>query len=95
MAIVSGVVWEVLNGLVPFIFLNLLLSSGIGYAIGEVVSLSVNRKRGKWLATIAGMALVISYLIRFLPWTLPLAHFHIFDLAALVLGVFFAVTRLR
>ncbi|MCK4722015.1 MAG: hypothetical protein KAT75_01865, partial [Dehalococcoidia bacterium] len=63
------------------------------YAIGEVISRSVNRKRGTRLAVIAGSALVVSYLVSmFLPWGL---RFGLFDLLALALGIFVAVTRLR
>ncbi|MBA7663548.1 hypothetical protein ES703_71593 [subsurface metagenome] len=100
MAIVCGVVWGLIGSFVPFFFLNLLLAAGAGYAIGEVVSLSVNRKRGTGLATIAGIAVAISYLVSlFLPFS-PLGFtfslFHIlFDLLALALGIYFAVSRLR
>ena len=76
-----------------FPFLNLILAAGAGYAIGEVVSLSVNRKRGKGLAVVAGIAVAISYLVSILvPWGLP---FSLFDILALALGMFVAVTRLR
>jgi len=93
MAIVCGVVWGLIGSFVPFIFLNLLLAAGAGYAIGEVVSLSVNRKRGTGLATIAGIAVAISYLVSlFLPFGLS---FHFLDLLALALGIYFAVSRLR
>ena len=93
MAIVCGVVWGLIGSFVPFFFLNLLLAAGAGYAIGEVVSLSVNRKRGTGLATIAGIAVAISYLgSLFLPFGLS---FHFLDLLALALGIYFAVSRLR
>ena len=96
MAIVCGVVWGLIGSFVPY-FLNLLLAAGAGYAIGEVVSLSVNRKRGTGLATIAGIAVAISYLVSLLlPWGLPFGlSFHFLDLLALALGIFVAVTRLR
>jgi len=78
---------------VPFLYLNLLLAPGVGYAIGEVVSLSVNRKRGTGLAIVASLAVAISYLIGILlPWGFG---FRLFDLLALALGIFVAVTRLR
>lgn len=96
MAIVCGVAWGVIGLLVPFLFLNFLLAAGVGYAIGEVVSLSVNRKRGTGLATIAGIAVAISYLVSLLlPWGFIFGLFHILDLLALALGIFVAVTRLR
>ena len=80
-------------GLVPFFYLNLLLAPGAGYAIGEVISLSVNRKRGTGLAVVAGIAVVISYLVGiFCPWGFG---FRLLDLLALALGIFVAITRLR
>ena len=93
MAIVCGIAWAVVGGFMRFFYLNLLIAAGAGYVIGEVISRSVNRKRGKGLATIAGIAVVISYLVSiFSPWGL---HFWLFDLLALALGIFIAVTRLR
>jgi len=93
MAIVCGIIWGVIEGWVPFFYLNLLLAPGVGYAIGEVVSLSVNRKRGTGLAIVAGVAVAISYLVNlFLPWGFG---FRLFDLLALALGIFVAVTRVR
>ena len=98
-AIVCGLIWGVVAGRVPFLNLNLVLAPGAGYAIGEVVSLSVNRKRGTGLAVIAGIALAISYLVSILvPWG---ANFTLnplslaINLVALALGIFVAVTRLR
>jgi len=101
MAIVCGIAWGVVRAFVSLTFfnllLNLLLTAGVGYAIGEVVSLSVNRKRGTGLAAIGGVALVISYLVS-IPFNLFLnfgAGFHLLDLLALALGIFVAVMRLR
>ena len=100
MAIVCGLMWGLIIGLFRIFYLNLLLAPGVGYAIGEVVSLSVNRKRGTRLAIIAGTAVAISYLVSLLsPWgpTLVLfsLRFLVIDLLALALGIFVAVTRLR
>ena len=101
MAIVCGIIWGVVGGLVRFPFLNFILAAGAGYAIGEVISLSVNRKRGTGLAVIAGIAVVISYLTNilsgaFFHWGLPLGLFKIIlDVIAIGLGIFVAVTRLR
>ena len=98
MAIACGIVWGVVGGFVRFVifiglFLSLVLAAGVGYAIGEVISLSVNRKRGTGLAVIAGGSLVASYLVSILfPWGLG---FGLFDLLAIALGVFVAVIRLR
>ena len=106
MAMVTGVIWWVVRGLVPFFLLNLILAAGAGYAIGEVVSLLVNRKRGKGLAIIAGIAVPLSYLVSlwFLSFSLgipflrvlPFGLFSIlYNLLALGLGIWVALTRLR
>ncbi len=100
MAIVCGLIWGVIIDLLHLFYLNFLLSPGIGYAIGEVVSLSVNRKRGTGLAMVAGTGVVVSYVVSlFSPWGVGLALlnplFIIVDLLALALGIFVAVTRLR
>ena len=103
MAIVCGIAWGLVMGFVHFFYLNLLLALGAGYAIGEVVSLSVNRKRGKGLAAVAGIAVAISYFVSFLfhvvfisPAGLHLGLFSIlYGILALALGIFVAVTRLR
>jgi len=100
MAIVCGLIWGVIIGLLHIVYLNFLLAAGAGYAIGEVVSLSVNRKRGTGLAVIAGIAVAISYIISlFSPWGAALVllniPFLVIDLLALALGIFVAVTRLR
>jgi hypothetical protein len=97
MALVTGVLWGLANSFIPFFYLNLLLGAGVGYVIGEVVSLAVNRKRGWGLAAVAGAGVAISYLVSiFLFFGLPFGVFHIvFDIISLALGVFVAVTRLR
>ena len=50
MAIVCGAAWGAIDWAIPFFPLNLLLAPSAGFAISEVVSLSVNRKRGTGLA---------------------------------------------
>jgi hypothetical protein len=98
-AIVCGIVWGAIGSVLHFFYLNLLLAAGAGYVIGEVVSLSVNRKRGTGLAVIAGIAVVISYLVSiFIPWGAGFTFsilFLVINLVALALGIFVAVTRLR
>ena len=106
MAIICGIVWGLIEWVIPIFSFNLLLAPGAGYAIGEVVSLSVNRKRGTRLAIVAGIAVVISYLVSLwfisfvlgvpFSWVLPFGLFNIlYHLLALALGIFVAVTRLR
>jgi len=103
-AIAAGLLTaSALGALWPFIpfggFFYLIIAIGIGYAIGEVVSLSANRKRGRGLQAIAGLSMVVSYVIRSLLDT-PLPNFmdsflNVYGLIALVLGIIVAVSRLR
>ena len=99
-SVAYGFIWGFIASLINFFYLNLLLAAGAGYAIGEVVGLSVNRKRGLILAVIAGFAVAISYLVSiFSPWGYSFASLNvgrlILDLAALALGIYIAVSRLR
>jgi hypothetical protein len=100
-AIVIGVVWGIIESYLPLYFLSLIIAAGIGWVIGEVISLSVNRKRGTWLAIIGGLAVVICYAINYLVDLIRFG-FLIFDgyrllffLLAVVLGSYMAVSRLR
>ena len=97
MAIVCGIIWGFIELVIPRFSFNLLLAPGVGYVIGEVVGLSVNRKRGVGLAIVAGIAVAISYFITFLfPGGFPIGLFRIlYHLVALALGIFVAATRLR
>ena len=93
MAFACGAVWW---AVMPFSYFNFLLAAGFGYAIGEVISRSVNRKRGRGLALIAGVAVVVAYLVSiFPPWGLWLGRFSLFGPLAVALGVWIAVNRLR
>jgi hypothetical protein len=98
-AIVYGLIWGLISSFLDFFYLNILLAAGAGYATGEVISLSVNRKRSLKLAVIAGVAVAISYLISvFPPWgaafTFTVLHL-VLDLVAVAIGIYIAVTRLR
>jgi hypothetical protein len=101
-AIVAGFAWGAINLFISVIYLNLILAGGIGYAIGEVVSWSVNRKRGWGLAVIAGTAVVLSYAVNifsfghppFGPGGVNLFRL-IYDIVAIGAGVYFAVNRMR
>jgi len=59
--------------------------------IGEVISRSVNRKRGRGLQAIGGASMVVSYVIYYLfvPW------FSFFTIIGLALGILIAIIRLR
>jgi len=96
-AIVAGLAWGFITNLVSFIYLNLLLAAGAGYAIGEVTGLAVNRKRGPWLAAIGGIAVVIGYTVNIFTFgEIPSIGLGlIIDLTGLGVGIYMAVNRLR
>jgi hypothetical protein len=100
MAIACGVAWAVIDWVIPFFSFSLLLAPAAGYAISEVIGRSVNRKRGTGLAVIAGVAVVISLLMR-MGFFYFLLGFHLgiisiaIDLVATAIGIFVAVTRTR
>lgn len=97
MAAFCGVAWGAIDAAIPFFSLNLLLASVVGYAVGEVISLAVNRKRGRGLSVVGGTSVAISYLVTVLFFSgLPFGLFMIiYHLVALVLGIYIAITRLR
>ena len=97
MAVVVGLAWGFITGLLSFIYLNLILAAGVGYAIGEVTSLAVNRKRSSWLAVVGSIAVIICYLVSIFTFgEVPsLGLGLILDIAGLGLGISTAVTRLR
>jgi MFS family permease len=101
-AVITGLLWGLVSLVVAMIIpisLNLLLAPLAGYAIGEVVSRAVNRKRGTGLVVIGSLGVVLSYLasvylVNILsPWS-P-GYFSLFAILAVALGIYFAVTRLR
>jgi len=97
MAVAIGVVWGIINNFLSFFFLNLLLAAGVGYAIGEVVGLSVNRKRSPWLAVMGSLAVVMAYLVNIFTFgSFPWSPFRIiFDILGIGVGIYIAVNRLR
>ena len=89
LAIGLGVVWRIV---LPYLFFfSLWVVLLMGYIIGELISRSVNRKRGIGLQVIAGVSVVICYLTVVI---LGL-YLSLFGLLALAAGVFIAVTRFR
>ncbi len=97
MAVVTGLIWGVIGNFLPFILLNLLLAAAVGWAIGEVTGLAVNRKRGRWLAVIGGIAVAVSYAVNLFTFgMIPVGVVGwILDLVGLGAGVYVAVMRLR
>ncbi len=97
-AVVAGLLWYGLNrqfGGVPLV--SSIFGLAVAYAIGELVSRAVNRKRGVPLAWIAGGAMVAAYLISGGFVYLLSGNFLsvIFSLLFLAIAVYVASSRLR
>jgi len=97
-AVVGGLLWWWMNltfGAVPFI--SSIFGLAVAYAIGELISRAVNRKRGVQLAWIAGGAMVVAYLISGGFIVLFSSNFMtvLFSLLFLGIAIYTAASRLR
>jgi hypothetical protein len=101
LAIAIGFLWGFIETLIPIYIFSLIIAGGIGWVIGEVVSLSVNRKRGTWLAVIGGAGMVVCYLMSYTVDVIKSGFFGFaiyqsaYSVVGLAIGVYFAVNRLR
>ncbi|MBP1707918.1 MAG: hypothetical protein H6Q39_1642 [Chloroflexi bacterium] len=93
LSIACGLLWGFIQTFLFSSFFNFLIAAAAGYGIGEGISLSVNRKSGLGLCIIGGVAVALSYLIGI--FTMGRGHFAPFDILAIGIGIFVAVTRLR
>lgn len=92
-AVGGGLLWVVFNLMFRGIpFLPSLVAVGIGYAVGELISLAVNRKRGNGLAWIAGGSVALAFLIS---WQILPFGFGPIGLLFMGIGVYMAVQRVR
>ena len=92
-ALVTGFIWAQVAMVVRFFFTNFVLAYFAGLVIGEVISRSVNRKRGLALGIIAGLATALSYFVAALiPPGFPIT---LLDLLFLIPGIVVAANRVR
>ncbi len=95
-----GVAWAFFN-VVTYIFYGVLAGIGIGYVIGEIVSLSTNRRSGPPLQAAAVGGVVLAYLARVFVllvatnWTISDVRRDGFGLIVALLAGFIAAGRLR
>ncbi len=76
-------------------FMDTIAIIGLGFAVGEGVSLSVNRKRGNVLRYIAAGGVALAYLmIVVTTLSLGLSYLDVFHLFAAAAGIYAAVSRL-
>ncbi len=92
-----GGLWLLIRWVTPYTsFFSILLAAAVGYGIGQVISLSVKRKRGPSLKIVAGSCMVIAFVIGnqlTVSGQFVLA-FNFYDLIALVVGIYLAVFNL-
>ena len=91
-AVVGGVAWGLLLRAAPIPFLPWLLGIGVGYLVGETVSVASNRKRGTGLAVVAGASMAIAFVAMLLV-SPPLNIIGL--LLMLAAGIYVAVNRVR
>jgi hypothetical protein len=95
-----GLVWGIFNPLTYFFF-GVLLGLGVGYGIGEIVSLATNRRAGPPLQAMAVGGVALAYVVRvaFLftvgDWIFDDIRVDLPGLIALALAAFIAAGRLR
>jgi hypothetical protein len=92
-AIGGVLLWAIIDLIfrgIPYV--SSLVAIAVGYAAGELISLSVNRKRGVGLAWIAGGAVVIAFLISLRQGYVGIS---LFTLLFVFVGILIAVQRVR
>ncbi len=101
--VVLGGLWGILVPFGGFFLFGLLLGFGLGYAVGQAVSVVTNRKVGPPLQALAAAGVVIAYLVRSAILASALKHVDIVELVTndlsgyvvLVVGVVVAMGRVR
>ena len=91
-AVGGGILWGIFNGIFVVPFLRSLVALVVGYGAGELISLSVNRKRGDGLAWIAGGSVVVAFLVG---WLIHPFIDYLVGLMFIGAGVYIAVQRVR
>ena len=94
-ALGGGLLWGLFNYIVGQIgipFVSSFAALAMGYGAGELISVSVNRKRSKRLAWIAGVSVAVAYLI-----SVPAnpASWDPFGLILVGVAVYMAVVRVK
>ena len=96
LAAVTGAVWGFLFfEIIRIPFLPWVATIGVGFLIGEGISVSVNRKRGRDLQYVAGACMALSYLVAGFvsPLVFVFTFPDLFFLLILVIAIFVAAGR--
>ena len=97
---VIGTLWGYfLPAIRSILFLPMLVPLGVGYVIGETISVISNRKRTKLLAWMAGIATISTFIISSLIFAFVqesyMLSWGIMELFMVGISVYFSVTRIR
>jgi len=88
-----GAVWA----FIPFAgFFVLIIGAALGFAVGEAISYSVNRKRGRGLQVIAGVSVLVAFIVRgILEYGVDFQAMFtsVYGVIALAIGLVVAVSR--
>jgi hypothetical protein len=96
-AIIGGIIWFLIRLFVPFlVFFNFIIAAAIGYAIGELMGIVINRKRGLLLKILAAFFVLIAFIIgnQITPAGNLILSFNFFNMIAIGIGIYLAVSRL-
>ena len=98
-SVLTGLTWGFIVQVAPYPYLAGLLSLLVGYAVGESISVSTNRKRGNGLMVLAGcyvgVSLCAAWLVNDDMFRLVLTGGSFIPLLLLGLAGYIAVYRLR
>jgi len=96
-SVAVGIVWAALWGIMWFF--NYFLAAGAGFAVGELLSRSVNRKRGIGLDVIGAVCVVMSYTVANVGLSAGMltffADFNLYDILMVAIGIAVALSRLH
>jgi hypothetical protein len=93
--VVLGVAWHILLPFNTGFLFGFLVALGLGYAVGEAVSLAANRKRGPTLQGIAAAGVVVAYLVRNALFGDLIPANDVFGYVVVAVGIMVAIGRLR
>jgi len=96
-AFIAGIIWFLILLFVPFLgYFNFIIAAGVGFGIGELISRVINRKRGLILKILAAVFMLVAFIIgnQISPAGNFLLSFNFFNIIAIGIGIYLAVSRL-
>ncbi len=91
---VAGGAWWLFNPITPFLF-GVPMGLGVGYAVGEAISLATNRKAGPPLQAMAVAGVLVAFFVRNAAIGEIIPRSDVAGLIAVIVAVMVAVGRVR